>query len=359
MKKTFLALIAFLIAFTTAPAAQPVVKIGVIAPLSGMSPEWGENLRNGVLLAQTELLNQDKSRHYRYEFVIEDGQADNVASIKAFNKLTGVDRVHALISVFDNIAQVIKPLAVRQKIIHFAIAIDPNAADGQYNFTHWPTCRDEVAAWLAECKRRNIHRVSVIGLNHQFPHSVKDEIIRQGAAQVTLTGQHFFSPEERDFRTLIAKVVGEKPDAYLILAFPPTLELLTGQMKQAGLNNLTSIESFAMSQNPARIEGSWFVTGADPSPDFIQSYTKRFKSRPKWAAYYGYDIVQMLVRAYETSGAPASIPSTAQVAAALLKTHNFISASGTLTITPQGVVQSPVVVKEVKNGSAAVISTAR
>lgn len=72
-----------------APTPNPttLIKIGVIAPLTGVIADYGEEVRKGVMAAQTEGV----------EFVFEDDKCEPAAAVTAFQKLTAIDQVKFII----------------------------------------------------------------------------------------------------------------------------------------------------------------------------------------------------------------------------------------------------------------------
>ena len=113
-------------------AEEGVIKIGVIAPLSGNLAFLGEGYKNAFLLAKEGL----KNTRYNYELIFEDDQMEPAKTATALQKLISIDQVNAVVSFTSGPANVISPIAEQNKIIHFGIATDPNAAIGEYNFMH-------------------------------------------------------------------------------------------------------------------------------------------------------------------------------------------------------------------------------
>lgn len=84
---------------------QETVKIGVIAPLSGPSSFWGENIRDALLLENAE-------------FIFEDSKCDVEEGVNAANKLINVDRVEVIIGdVCSSVTVAVAPIAEKNKVV--------------------------------------------------------------------------------------------------------------------------------------------------------------------------------------------------------------------------------------------------
>ena len=97
------------------PAEEKVVKIGIIAPLSGPASTWGEQLRKGIELALDEL-NLDERKLLR--IIYEDSEADPKKAVSAVQKLISVDKVQAIIGpLSSNEVLSVAPIVEKAKVV--------------------------------------------------------------------------------------------------------------------------------------------------------------------------------------------------------------------------------------------------
>lgn len=91
------------------------IKIGVLAPLTGAFADYGDEIRKGV----------ESVTSPNIEYIFEDSQCDNKATLNAFNRLTEVEHVQFIIGpACGSPQEVITPLLNERE----ALTIVPSAA---------------------------------------------------------------------------------------------------------------------------------------------------------------------------------------------------------------------------------------
>ncbi len=94
-------------------ATNQTIKIGAIASLTGPAGEQGRNWLKGAELGVKEL----EAEGIRVTLVVEDDTTVPARAVAAFQKLTNVDRVQAILGgTWDFLAASLYPLALRSKI---------------------------------------------------------------------------------------------------------------------------------------------------------------------------------------------------------------------------------------------------
>jgi branched-chain amino acid transport system substrate-binding protein len=328
-------------------SSDKVIRIGVILPMTGYAANWGEHIQKSIALAQKNLPPELQKK---YEVIIEDGQGDNQVTPRVLQKLIGVDKVDALISCFDNIGNIIAPQARLKHIPHVAIALDDKLPDGQYNFTHWTPAYLSVDLFLREAQKRNVKTIAVIGVQHQFPQSIVKEIEKQISDKkipIKIISNESFDMNSRDFSAVVTKSANTKPDVFLILSFPPSLELLGKKFKDLGLKNVTAIESIAMTVDPALFEGCWHVAPAFAQGKYADDFKNEYKMDPFGGGPNGYDAFNLLVEAFEKN--------SKNPAEALKSKGQFEGVYGASKVLSSGVIETQPTLQVIKNGKSILI----
>jgi branched-chain amino acid transport system substrate-binding protein len=335
--------------FTSAESKKPVLKIGLIAPLTGAIAFIGEGMRDALLLAK----QQHENGKFDYELVFEDDASDPKLSASAANKLTSIDKVDALITLDGPAGNVVNPIATQKKVIHFGVAVDPRVAKGKYNFIHWMPTGISTKLIGQEFKKRGIKSIGVFKSSSHVDWKRYGDLIEKEAKNLgikVVTVQDF--PEgTRDFRTLIAKAKPTNPDIYVIEAVAPELEILVKQIKEAGIKTpLTGIETMEVSEEPGLFEGNWYVSATEPMSFYVDSFKKKYKgNEPVICSGNAYDIFNLIATAAEKLDGSEK-PTTAAIAKELHKIKDLHGAMGHLSIDKDGIVQSEAQVKMVKEG---------
>ena len=156
----------------------------------------------------------------------------------------------------------------------------------------------------------------------------------------------------------INEVKDLKADIYVLEATTPELEILTKQLRQAGITTpVTTMEAFEFSDQLSLFEGMWYVNGADPSPAFVDLYTKTYGSTPKFGAGYGYDVVNLIVQATESVGDGKIKPTSTQIKDALSQIKGFDGVMGkNMSIDANGLVVSNAIVRMIKDGKPVTVT---
>src|SRR3989304_5574058 len=223
---------------------QAVVKIGASLPLTGDIAFLGEASRNALELALKEV----QGTKYKYELVFEDDKLDAKLASTTATKLIQVDNVDAIISLSSGTGNVVTPLAEQNKVIHFGIASDSNVAKGMFNFIHWTPPDEEARLWVQKAQEHGYKRVAIIVLQHPAAIAVVDAAKKHAKGTDIELHEEFFNPGEKDFRTVLVRSKQFNPDAYMLMAFSPELDILHKQLKELGIKApLTSIEAFELS----------------------------------------------------------------------------------------------------------------
>src|SRR3989344_8827560 len=103
---------------TTARAStKETIKIGVVLPLTGPSADGGNYVKNGLLLAQDEL-NNDQDLAYHYELLFQDSMYDPKTAVSAVRKLIDSDQVKYIVGAQGSSETLaITPIAEENKVI--------------------------------------------------------------------------------------------------------------------------------------------------------------------------------------------------------------------------------------------------
>lgn len=85
------------------------IKIGAIFPMTGGAAVYGQYFRDGILLALKNAENTGKIPKGKIKLIIEDGKAETVTSLSAFNKLTTQDQIQGLLIDLSSVILAVKP----------------------------------------------------------------------------------------------------------------------------------------------------------------------------------------------------------------------------------------------------------
>jgi ABC-type branched-subunit amino acid transport system substrate-binding protein len=177
-------------------------------------------------------------------------------------------------------------------------------------------------------------------------HPVVDEYImriKDALGESRVKSVEYVSPQERDFRMTLSKIKSQAPQTLVVFFTPPQLDLLGRQAKEMKLNiPLTTWECFDQSKEPKWFEGYWYINVPETDSDFSARVEKKGGSKG-YIAGYSYDIYRIIKMAYENKGDRLLEESLRQ-----MKPYHGIM--GNLTMMSDGVIDSPAITKEIKDG---------
>lgn len=348
MKKIPLLMTLVLLPLAAMAIAKPIVKIGVIAPMSGSQASLGDEIRHALTLAQEDL----RSNSYEYQVIIEDDQMSASKTAPAAQKLLNVDRVDALITFSSGTGNVAAPMAERLGVPHISICSDPNVAKGKYNFIHATPPSVEARRFAQEVARRGIKSIAIFELNHQGALAISNAMLKEiEPLGIKVTSRNRVNSGERDFRMPIAKVKSEKPDLLFLILFSPEVELLQKQINEAGLTIPSSgIETFDITEKPELFEGFWYVSSSAVPAALRQRMAQKFNVKKFYLAGFTYDAVNLIAQAAENAAAGESASLREKIARELQSPGRFKSILGPLSADSEGIIQSPALLMQIKNG---------
>ena len=286
---------------------KQVIKIGVVAPVSGSYAAYGATLAKGVQMAAADLSKQQTK--YSYQVIVEDDTSNAATAASAASKLINIDKVKAIITTTSGSGNAVKSQAAAAGVIHVCDCTDVSIGNAPYNFTNLILPKDEARAWLTEAQRRGNTKIAILAQIHPGAKALIDALLPQVAStSLRIVSNESFDGNSRDFNTLVTKAKSSGADIYLIEGYPPSLDIISKELMNAGIKNISTMGLFTTSPNPAQYNGLWYTdaTLTDPAlkTRFETAYPDiRFNAR---TVPYGYDIFNMLVQSFEKDGDASS-----------------------------------------------------
>ena len=270
-------------------SSKSTYKIGVIAPLTGPNASLGNYIKNGIDLAHQQLKPELRSQ---MELVYEDDQWQGPRAVAAFQKLSNVQKVNAVIVVGSAMGNAIAPLAEEQNVPMVAIgASDKKVAAGRkFAFIHWVTPEEEARVMVRELKRRNYKKLGIIGTEQEgviaVMNSLDREMKAQGVADRMVLNKTFL-PGVNDFRSYITKARSLDVDGIIVCLFPGSLSSFAKQVRQQGLEvDLMGIELFEDENEVKASAGAlidqWYVNADVATDSFDIAYQQKYGQHPGW-----------------------------------------------------------------------------
>ncbi len=202
-----------------------VVKIGVIAPLSGSGSVFGSSYLKGAQLALEEIDN-------RIEIIAEDSKFEGKTSIDAANFLINVKNIDFLVTLFHLPAQSVSPIAKERKIpfVYEAFTVsmvEENPYAFKSNFDAFSGCRE-----LIDYARGN-EKYEKIGL--LIAETEYGRLCFEGMKEIdTNVREYWYNFGDTDFRTILTRMNNDGIDHLMTLMIDFEYLALFKQLTELG-----------------------------------------------------------------------------------------------------------------------------
>ena len=362
MKKIFLVMLlvtAFIVGCGKKSADGNVIKIGVIAPLTGNYAQYGTAVKEGVELKVDAINNAGGINGKKIELVIADSKGDVQESVNAFKKMVSQDKIDIFMGeVTSGPSLAIAPLAQQAKIpmitatgTAFDITKDK---DFVFRTTFTDPYQGVVVAKYA--KSKGYKNVTVltntgsdysVGLANAFKEQAKKEGIQVKEEQYTA--------DDKDFRALLTKVKGYNPEVIFVPDYYNTIGLILTQAKELGINaqfmggdGWDGIQTnFGKVANGAVFASQFAPDDPDQNVQkFIAAYKNEYKIDPIIFAALGYDTGTIL----ETALKNVSDLSSKDAIKEAIKKFDGTLVTGSLKFDAERNPEKKVTFIEVKDG---------
>ncbi len=276
--------------------SNQIIKVGVILPLTGPLAQYGEAVKNGIVLAEEKLNNK------KINYVFEDSAYDSAKTITAFNKLKDFDKVDVIFNWGDPTSQAIAPLIKNNPFPLVAFSTIP--AVGQmspYIVRAFDSSKDFADATWSYLRSKNLKNIGIIKTENPYFNGIVDELTKSKKVdeQITVV-DNYLSPSDKDFKTSIVKInSGKEYDTIGVFLLSGQINQFYKQASVLGMKIPTFGTDQFENQNEINAAGD-AMNGAvyvnyDVSDNFKTDYKNRFNSDSLLAfAGLAYDTVEML-----------------------------------------------------------------
>ena len=317
MKKIFLMMLlvtAFIVGCGKKSADGNVIKIGVIAPLTGNYAQYGTAVKEGVELKVDAINNAGGINGKKIELVIADSKGDVQESVNAFKKMVSQDKVSVVIGeVVSATSQAISGLAQQAKVpLISATATSLDVTKGK-DFVFRTTFTDpfqgkEVASYA---KEKGFKSVAVL-TNSSSDYSVglADAFKAQASQDGINIIEEKYTKDDKDFKSLLTKIKGQNPEVIFIPDYYNTIGLILTQANELGIkaqylggDGWDGIQTNFGTQAEGAIFASQFAPDdTEPSVQkFIADYKAKYSKEPTIFEALGYDTATVVENALKNA----------------------------------------------------------
>jgi branched-chain amino acid transport system substrate-binding protein len=358
--KRFLSLTAIVLVLMVAiigcQQAPKVLKVAVLAPLSGPVPTFGVSTRDGALLAINEWNAKGGVLGMKITPIVEDSQCTPDPAVNAANKVINQDKVHYIIGEvcskasipISEIANAAKVIQVSPTSTNTAVTVDKSGATKAYIFR---ACfidpfQGKVGATFATSNLKAKKAFIMFDQSNDYVKGLA-EAFEATFTQLggTIVGKESYDgAKDTDFSAILTKVKGAKPDIVYLPDYYNVVNLATKQAKAKGITApFMGGDGWDSSDLDVKAADGGYYTNhydaSDPRPevqDFLKAYGAAYKDDknnakvPDALAALAYDATNLLLTGIKNAGGDNS-----DKVKAALEGISFNAVSGKITYDAQ------------------------
>jgi branched-chain amino acid transport system substrate-binding protein len=293
--------------------ATEVVRIGLVAPLTGPQAHLGKDIENGARLAIDEANRENPTlggHPVRFELVIEDDQADPKTATVVAQKLVD-SAVKAVVGHLNSGASIPASRIYAQAGVP---QVSPGSTAVAYTRQGFATTfrvmtnDAQQGRVLGEYAVKLGRRVAVIDDRTAYGQGLADEVVKavEGAGG-EVVAREFTTDKSTDFLAILTSIKAKRPDVLVYGGMDPQAAPMVRQMRTLGLRAIFLGGDGMQSAEFPRLAGraSEGVVGSSPGQPleampggeaFAQRFTERFGKIQIYAPF-AYDAARVVVAA--------------------------------------------------------------
>jgi branched-chain amino acid transport system substrate-binding protein len=345
--------------------AKKVVKIGVIAPLTGPLSPLGLGIKNSVDLAVKQANQKGTISGYTVVLDAQDDAATPATGANAANKLASDDTIAGVIGTLNSsVAQQVAPVLAKAGIAQISPAnTNPTLTRGQKFLDAparvWPTyfrvCTTDAiqGPFASDYATKQAGFKKVVTIHDKLTYG--QGLVAEFTKQFEKNGGKVVSAEtinqnDRDFGTIASKVVSAKPDFVYYGGQFPEAGPLSKQLKDRGFKGPLFGGDGIFDANYIKGAGGKSAEGdlatsvgaptekLETAKQFVSDYQAAGYSEP-FSAYgaFSYDAANILIQAISKSAAEGTVKDNrSKILDALNQTKDYNGVIGTTSFDEFG-----------------------
>lgn len=359
-------LVCLLLAGLLGSCSRPaVIRIGLVASLTGRNYDLGISARNGAVLAVEEFDAAGGIRGHRLELVVRDDAHDPEAARHAVEELVREGVVAIVGPITSAMAVETLPIADAQRVL----MISPTVSASRFRerddwlMTLHPSILGSARAMASHvAARRLLHAVAFLDLSNA---AFSREWLEEFEAQYRLRGGRllrsvpFSSGTVASFSALVAAGLAPEADVAIVVANALDTAAIAQQLRKASGIQIVgaewSLTSDLVEHGGTAVEGALFpqwVNLQDVSARFLrfrQAYEDRFSQPVDFAAVLAYEAVGVLAAGLRRA------PSREGIRGAILDIGRFEGLQGEIRVDRNGDCERRLLVATVRDGKTRIV----
>ncbi len=310
------------------------IKIGVVYSLTGGASTWSEYAKQAADLAVKEVNDQGGINGQSIKLLYEDAKTTPAQAVSAFQKLTDVDKVTAVVGdVWAFVTNPMIPLSQAKRVVLISPTVMDKSVEGSsdYFFSLGHTIQSQEGAVKKFFDRNpDVKTVSIICWDD--PWGQADLTMWKGILvekKIKILSEDCSADYSIDYRTEMAKIKAANPDALILGSSSGVIKVALQRIaefkiKAKILGTSTIVEALeGQSFTQDTLQNIWF-TNWEPSAEFVRKFQGVYGKYPIVEAQNSYETIRSLALALKNN--PANLLDG-------LKSVRYTSTDGVIDFT--------------------------
>ena len=330
------------------PPLPPVIKVGVMGPLTGPAAAYGLSQRRGVELAAADVNASGELGRARVELVVADDQAKMSLAGNIIVRMIHTDGIAALIGAINSSCTHVAQMVTVKNLVPMitTTSTDPSITRAGSPWTF--RCLSDDILQASELgryifSRRSLERVALLMQNNRYGKMGGRVLARMAKKEKRpLVLERLFEGKATDFSGDVDALIKARAAAVVIWGLYRPSALLVRKIRAAGWTGLIlgadGLVSPAFLEIAGRAAEGVIVTfpfnptSSDPvRQGFIRRYQRRYGHSPDSFAAHSYDALGLIVAAIKRKGA-----SRHNIKDGLALTRDYHGVTGHITLDKEG-----------------------
>ena len=293
----------------------PVLKIGLILPLTGPTADYGESIRNSV-----EMARGDHPEDFnRVQFLYEDARYDTALAVSAFQKLVSVDRVDLIYTWGITFCRALGPLAEARKIPLIVQCLDSQSAAGRRYVMRFMNYSDEYQQLIADyLEKKKLRRIAMVISDNTYLEEMYEALRRASPASNSIEIVARYHTSEMNFRSTISKIKNGNFDAIGVYLGPGQVAQFYRQLREQNLQLPTFGTNLSESLSEVRaaegsMEGAIFSFNIETDQFHARYVASHNKASQLAFGALAYEFASLVGRILRTSNVSSGVDLLAQL----------------------------------------------
>ncbi len=348
------AIIVLIVVLDLQKREKETIKIGFITPLTGPFVDWGESIKNGLEIGLEDI-------NHKFVVDFQDSACDPIKTVNVARKFFDVDNIKIIIGPGCITGlRAIAPLADEINALLFSTGLLDDQIFEEYDsVVNLATQISIEAKYMAKyMKSKDIKKVVIVhGTNYfgqeygnRFPEALNIEGIEVASIHPT-------DLSLKDFRTIILKIMKDKPEVVFIHQAEFQIGLFAKQIKELGYSipiygmYATEAPSVIKSGGEA-LEGLIYTfpynsaEESDKKKEFEKRYLEKYGKVPTATSHFAYDGIILIDKALDN----CDVKDTNCIKSFFANLGEYNGISGRMIFREDGSLTREFGIKKIENG---------